>query len=221
MHTNQHHFNAAIGTLRQCGFFESFSEQSDAQVASTFLENLALRYADDSFYQQHPEHRPDQQLLSDFSGSPSPSDYKSLAAYDYARVWAGDLEADVCMGNNIYAQLVEEYARLSMDTLVPTAIVESWHSEEGPVTIAFESKSQFFTTELAYYDDWIDGEVFSFLDDAMRSQGFLSAIHAEVDTGQDVFLVRATEEEKTLMEQLLGWSFNWRALTGNGEEEAE
>jgi hypothetical protein len=221
MHTNQQHFNAAIGTLRQCGFFESFGEQSDAQVAFTFLENLALRYADDSFYQQYPEHRPDHQLLNDFSGSPSPGDYKSLAAYDYARVWAGDLEADVCMGNNVYAQLVEEYARLSMDTLVPTAIVESWHSEEGPVTIAFESKGQLFTTELAYYDDWIDGEVFSFLDNAMRSQGFSSAVYAEVDTGQDVFLVRATEEEKNRMEQLLGWSFDWQALPGDGEEETE
>jgi hypothetical protein len=221
MHANQQHFNAAIGTLRQCGFFESFGEQADAEVAAAFLENLALRYDDDSFYQQYPEHRPDQQLLTRFSGSPSPSDYKLLAAYEYKRVWAGDLEADVCMGNNIYAQLVGEYARLSMNTLVPTAIVENWHSEEGPVTLAFESKGQLFTTELAYYDDWIDGEVFSFLDDAMRSQGFSSAIHAEVDIGQDVFLVRATEEEKNCMEQLLGWSFDWRALMGDDETETE
>ena len=215
MHVNQQHFNAAIGTLRQCGFFESFSGQPDAQVAATLLEDLRQRYANDSFYQQYPEHRPDQQLLTEFSDSPSPNNYKLLAAYDATRVWAGDLEADVCAGNKVYEQLVEEYAALSKGTLEPTGIIESWHSEEGPVTLSFNSKGQHFTAELAYYDDWIDGEVFSFLDDAMCSQGFVSAIHAEVNTGQDVFFVRADEEEKAHMEQLLGWSFDWQALTGS------
>lgn len=218
MHANQLYFNKAVSTLRQCGFFESFGEQSDAQVASTLLENLRLRYVDDSFYQQYPQHRPDQELLAIFSDSPSSSDFKSLAAYDDARVWAGDMEADVCAGNNVYAGVVEQYAHLSMGTLQPTAIVEHWHSEEGPVTVSFASKGQHFATELAYYDDWIDGEIFSFLDDAMRSQGFSSAIHAEVDTGQDVFFVRATKEEKQRMEQLLGWSFDWKALLGDAED---
>jgi hypothetical protein len=221
MHANQQYFNAALGTLRQCGFFESFGDPSDAQVAATFLESLRLRYATDSFYQQYPEHRPDQQLLNRFSGSPSPTDYKALAAYDTERVWAGDLEADVCAGNNVYVRLVEDYAQLSMGTLTPFDVTETWQSEEGPVTLTFYSKGQCFTTELAYYNDWIDGEAFSFLDDAMCTQGFSSEIHAEVDTGQDVFYVRATEEEKNRMEQLLGWSFDWRALTGEPNKEME
>jgi hypothetical protein len=219
MHANQLYFNKALSTLRQCGFFESFNGQSDAQVAATFLENLRLRYADNSFYQQFPQHRPDQQLLTSFSAAPSPGDFKLLAAYDEARVWAGDMEADVCAGNNVYARVIEQYAQLSMGALQPTAIVEHWDSEEGPVTVSFESKGQHFATELAYYNDWIDGEIFSLLDDAMRSQGFVSVIRAEVDTGQDVFFVRATEEEKQRMEQLLGWSFNWQALLGDAADE--
>jgi hypothetical protein len=219
MYPNQQ-FAAAIGVLRQCGFFESFSSQTDAQVAATLLEGLRQRYADDTFYQENPQYRPDQQLLDRFAESTNADDYKWLATQDCSRVWTGDLEADVCASNRVYEQVVQDYARLSMNTLQPTAIIETWHSEEGPVTLSFDSQGQRFTTELAYYDDWIDGEVFSFLDSVMHSQGFSSAIHTEVNTGQDVFFVRATEKEKTQMEQLLGWSFDWQTLMDDSADEA-
>ncbi|WP_241937269.1 hypothetical protein [Hymenobacter cyanobacteriorum] len=214
----QQQFTASISTLRKCGFFEQYSSMTDAQAATALLEWLHQQTPQDAFYQAHPEFSFDKALLRRVAEGTGPDTFKEIASYDFARVWSGDLEADVMKDNDIYVGVVEQYARLSMGCLQPTNIVETWASETGPVTLSFEQYGQQFTTQLAYYDDWIDGEVFSFLDAAMKSQGFTSSIHAEVDTGQDVFLVRANEEEKACMERELGWSFDWQPLMGEETE---
>ena len=205
-------FTIAVSTLRKCGFFEQYSHMTDAEAAIALLEWLHQRTPQDAFYQAHPQHSLDKALLRRVAERTGPDAFKKIAGYDFTRVWSGDLEADVCEGSEIYVGVVEDYARLSMGCLQPTNIVETWASETGPVTLSFEQQGQQFTTQLDYYDDWIDGEVFSFLDGAMKSQGFTSAIHAEVNTGQDMFLVRATEDEKACMERELGWSFDWEPL---------
>ena len=205
---------AALGILRKCGFFEQYSSMTDAQATMALLEWLHQRTPQDTFYQTHPQYSFDKALLHRVAEGAGPDLYKEIAGYDFARVWTGDLEADVLEGNEIYVGVVEDYARLSMGHLQPTNIVETWASETGPVTVSFEHQGRLFTTQLDYDDDWIDGEIFSFLDSAMASQGFTSAIHAEVNTGQDVFFVRADEEEKACMERELGWSFDWQSLKG-------
>lgn len=209
---------AALGTLRKCGFFEQYSSMTDAQAATALLECLHQRTPQDAFHQTHPQYSFDKVLLRRIAEGTGPGTFKEIASYDFTRVWSGDTEADVCEGNEIYVGLVEEYARLSMGCLRPTNIVETWASETGPVTLSFEQDGHQFTTQLDYYDDWLDGEVFSFLDSAMASQGFTSGIHTEVNTGQDVFFVRANEAEKACMERELGWSFDWQSLMGEDTE---
>jgi hypothetical protein len=212
MDSTQQHFITAISTLRKCGFFEEYGGLTDADAAAALLEHLRQRTPQDSFYLEYPEHSWDKNLLNRVAEGISADTFKAIAVHDHTRIWAGDLEADVSEGSNVYADLIEEYALLSMGYLQPTNIEETWISETGPVTLSFEHQGQKFNTQLAYYDDWIDGEVFSFLDNAMESLGFSSAIHSEINTGQDVFIVRATAEEKACMERELGWSFDFSSL---------
>jgi len=208
MASSQTHLIAAIETLRQCGFFESSSGKTNDQIATSLLENLRNRTPSEHFFQEYPECSFDQELLTTFSEPANAESYKTLAKEDGTRVWYGDLEADVFEGNQVYERVVAEYAALSMGYLQPTTVTETWLAEEGPVMISLTHEGRQFTTELPYYDDWIAGELFTFLDDTMRSLGFPSTIHAEVNQGQDAFLVRATELELTQMKERLGWIFD-------------
>jgi hypothetical protein len=104
------------------------------------------------------------EYTSSHGESPDPQDRwldVFLFEFDRDRVWCDDPEADVCQQNNVYTEVIPEWARTSLGCFAPTNIVESWLTESGPVTIRFELDDATHSIRPAYLDDWIDLDVLS------------------------------------------------------------
>jgi hypothetical protein len=88
-----------------------------------------------------------------------PWDDVFLLAYSEGDVWADDPEADVCAENQVYTEVLSEWAHISRGAFAPADITEHWESDAGPVTLSFRLGGQPASVSPSYQDDWIDLEV--------------------------------------------------------------
>lgn len=97
---------------------------------------------------------------SEEHGSPldpsDPWDDAFLLAFSDGDVWASDPEADVCVQNEVYSEVLPEWASISAGAFMPTDISEAWESPEGPITVSFLLGGRPSTLSPEYQDDWID-----------------------------------------------------------------
>ncbi len=82
-----------------------------------------------------------------------------LLSYDEKRVWTGDPECDVCAENNVYTEVLAEWAKISDGVFGPTDIEEVWQSEEGPVAVHFTLDGQRHTLHPTWAHDWLDLDI--------------------------------------------------------------
>jgi hypothetical protein len=89
----------------------------------------------------------------------NPWDDVFLLGYSSGDVWADDPEADVCRENQVYTEVLQQWAAISKGAFAPGAITEQWEEESGPIKISFELGERQTSVAPRYQDDWIDLEV--------------------------------------------------------------
>jgi len=82
-----------------------------------------------------------------------------LLAYAEGDVWVGDPEADVCAENQVYREVLGEWAIISKGAFTPTSIREDWETDTGPVEVSFDLAGRLTKVSPAYENDWIDLKV--------------------------------------------------------------
>lgn len=100
-----------------------------------------------------------------------PWDDVFLLAYSEGDVWADDPEADVCAENEVYREVLLEWASISRGAFVPTGIMEHWGGDAGPVTLTFRLGGQPASVSPGYRDDWIDLEVLRQINTLIAASG--------------------------------------------------
>ena len=123
--------------LREIGLFSDRAALSDAALGSEVERGVAERW--------EGAIGPDDPLIE-----------LAVAEQDANRVWWQDLEADVLDGNDVYEWTLGRWSAISAGTFMPENVVESWASETGPVTVAFELAGEPHVLTPAYLEDWID-----------------------------------------------------------------
>jgi hypothetical protein len=192
----QERFMSAVVNLRQGGLFENYEDLDDEKLTRTLIERAKRKYRVaeyDGF-----------DKIFDPEGD-SESFELHVAALDDTRVWWRDLEADILNGNNVYAQTVEEFGKLSGGFLRPAKIKEEWTSDEGPVKVSFWDSDTLRVFILKYYDDWYDTDFFQHMRSSLEDNGSPYQFYRHDRTGQDVFLIRLTEDEKERIEKKMKW----------------
>ncbi len=189
-------FKTAVSNLRQGGLFENYKELNDNELTQTLLANAKKKHQvgefngfDEIF---DPENNADNFDLH-------------VAELDDTRVWWRDLEADVLNGNMVYAETVKEFGKLSGGFLNPSEIREEWTSDEGPVKVSFQDKDTVRVFNLKFYNDWYDTDFFQYLESAMNNNGSPYRLYMHDQTGQDVFVIRLTVDEKDRIEKKMNW----------------
>ncbi len=82
-----------------------------------------------------------------------------LLSYDEKRVWTGDPECDVCAENQVYTEVLAEWARISDGVFNPANIGEVWNDEEGPISVDFALDGQRHTLHPTWDNDWLDLDI--------------------------------------------------------------
>ncbi len=85
--------------------------------------------------------------------------------------WAGDPKADVCDGDNVYAEVVKEWAEITGGAFAPTDIHEKWHSVIGPIEVSFLVNGQPNLITPTHRDDWIDLKIVAQLNRILEASG--------------------------------------------------
>lgn len=182
--------------LRKAGFFQDFESLSDAELLEAIRKKRKEEYSEMFGQDYEPE---------DFSH------LIELLSQDDKKFLDIDLEADVLNGNNVYVSLLEDFAKASNGYFNPIDIKETWVSDEGPIEVSFSSNGQKIVFEPEYMEDWIDGRIFSLINDEMKK---VCNEHFQVCSGpddewfgQNIIHIRVTEEEKLFLEENLNWNF--------------
>jgi hypothetical protein len=128
-----------------------------------------------------------------------------VAALDRSRVWWGDLEADVGDGNDVYASVLEEWARVSRGSFRPDRIAETWESERGPVAIRFTLDSEEVELAPEYLEDWIDPRIITPINERIAASGRQFTLVQAFD--QTAFLMALDDQERAALEAR-GWCFD-------------
>jgi len=193
----QERFKTAVVSLRQVGFFENYTEFDDEQLSKILIEKAQKKYRVDYY-----------DAFNEIFDPKANSDYFDLhvAELDETRVWWRDLEADVLNGNNVYAQTVKEFGELSGGFLRPDQIKEEWTTDEGPVKVSFRDSDTLRTFNLKSNGDWYDIDFFKYLESSMKNNGSPYQFYMHDQTGQDVFVIRLTEDEKEAVEKKMNWN---------------
>lgn len=190
-------FEKVVNKLRECGFFSDYQQLSNKQLA----EQLICEG------REHDEYGEFDEMLEDIDDDQLFS--MQIANLDKKRVWWQDLECDVCRENEVYKNVVQDFANLSAGYFNPVNIQESWQTEEGPATISFEENGKKYCYEAGYLDDWLDaGIIFSFISKIMKDNGSPYELYIYEEAGQDIFIIRVTPEERAKLEKSLGWKLN-------------
>jgi hypothetical protein len=79
-----------------------------------------------------------------------------LLCNDKENVWASDPECDVCAGNEVYREVLPEWSSISKGFFDVEDIEESWHGDEGPITITFQWNGKRCTLHPNYLNDYLD-----------------------------------------------------------------
>lgn len=123
-----------------------------------------------------------------------------LAALDTTRVWWRDAEADVGSGNDVYAEVLTQWAEIARGRFAPHDVRETWAGPEGPIEIAFTHRGEPHMLRPAFDRDWLDM-------DALRRVGAcLDDLELmEVHTGdQTAYVLFATVDEAVKLQDR-GW----------------
>ncbi|MBO9532529.1 MAG: hypothetical protein J7513_06110 [Solirubrobacteraceae bacterium] len=149
-------------------------------------------------------------------------DELELLRNDRDRVWFQDIEADVLEGNESYALVFQEWARISRGAFKPSNVRERWSGENDPVEISFDLAGQRHTVQAQPQGDFYDLCVLTGgINPVIKASGKHFALWGpDADLGQEAFVVVLTEREQYELEQA-GWSFatgdEMRAAFGYGQ----
>ncbi|WP_426447988.1 stalk domain-containing protein [Paenibacillus sp. S-38] len=167
---------------RAMGFFASMTEQQLAEKFRDFHKNFGEEQDWNPYYPKS---------VNGMQGD------LYLLGEDAGRVWLEDTEADVGKGNDVYVQALQRWREISRGAFQPTDIVESWGSEEGPVTVSFTLNGERKTVYPLFYNDFMDIEIIRELNRMIRDTGYQFAVY-EID--QTVFVTVLTPDEQRKME---------------------
>ena len=138
--------------------------------------------------------------------SQKPWDDVFLLSYADGEVWASDPEADVCAENEIYSEVLPQWASVSCGTFAPSDITEHWESENGPIVLSFQLGGQPASVTPSYQDDWIDLEVLLQINRLITPSG--RQFECAVD-GNFVLVLCLTSEQKSRMQIERKFPFAW------------
>ena len=150
-----------------------------------------------------------QRYAHDYGRPPTannPWDDVFLLAYAEGEVWADDPEADVCAENEVYSEVLAQWARISHGAFTPTEVTEHWESESGPITLTFNLGSRTSSVSPSYQDDWIDLEVLRQINAIIGPSG--RQFECAVD-GNFVLVLCLTIEQKITMQTQRKFPFAW------------
>ena len=189
-------FKTTVVDLRQVGFFEVYKDLDDEQLTKILIEKAQKKYRVDGYDE-----------FNEIFDPKTNSDFFDLhvAELDETRVWWRDLEADILNGNNVYTETVKEFGKLSGGFLKPEKIKEEWMSDEGPVKVSFWDSDTLRTLNLKFKDDWYDTDFFKYIESSMKNNGSPYQFYMHDQTGQDVFVIRLTDDEKNKIEKKMNW----------------
>jgi hypothetical protein len=127
-----------------------------------------------------------------------PWDDVYLFAYSN-EVWSDDPEADVCVGNRVYSEVLPEWASISNGAFAPSDIREHWATETGPVTLTFQLAGQRVSVSPSCQDDWIDLDVLQQINSLIASSG--RQFEFTVDGNFAVVMCLTPDQKKAMLER--------------------
>lgn len=195
--------NAILGKLKSCGFFQCYSQESDEELGM-FLEQAFRAKIGFSDFEKYVENLDEVSLEL------------RLASLDSTKVWNRDIECDVCQEHKVYEEVVREFGLLSDGIFKPSEIKEEWSSSLGPIKVTFIDNGERFSFSPNYDDDWLDVGIIVFLQELLEKRGFINKFypytgHGENKwgLGQELYLIKATIEEKELLKKFLDWNLEY------------
>lgn len=157
------------------GFFQKlFSRSPSAKVAASTFDAKIDYYKSLGFFPHLSKEEIERLHREDWGKEltiESPWDEVFLLKYDTTTTWTGDPEADVCQGNEVYAETLQAWAKITNGQFAPGQIEETWQAEEGPIAVSFLLGERRVTLEPKYCDDWIDLDILSDLNRVIESTG--------------------------------------------------
>lgn len=177
-----------IKYLRHIGFFDTFKSLSDEELKNACEQLFRDEWGEDGFYM--------------------PSKYTDLSLLlllDKDRVWWRDTEADVCSGNSVYVETLQEWSVISRGTFMPENIREEWADEDGPVKLTFTLQGKPREIAPRFLNDYIDVGILSQINKFLVDSGIRFELYKPFD--QTAFVVALTPHEKTTLERERGWQF--------------
>ena len=135
-----------------------------------------------------------------------PWDDVFLLAYSEGDVWASDPEADVCADNEVYSEVLPQWARISRGAFAPSGLAEHWDSESGPITLNFDLGGRRASVSPSYQDDWIDLEALRQINALIASSG--RQFECALD-GNFVLVLCLTPDQKGTMLTQRKFPFVW------------
>lgn len=184
-----------ISILRKCGFFKTYEHLNDVEV----FERIHLERKAEYSRIFEKEYDPRMEL-----------DEFELACLDITKVLFIDLEADVCMENKVYTQVIKSFAALTNNVFDPKKIDEHWGGEEGPIEVVFETDNVKTKFSPEYKDDWLDEDIFKICEDKIEEKN-IRLVNClgdnEYGFGQAISIMRLTEEEQQVLEDSFNWKF--------------
>ena len=174
-----------VVALRELGFFADRPDLSNEDISQRVEARLDELYGGELL--------PDDPLLE-----------LIVASLDDARVWWGDLEADVGHGSDAYVATLEQWAAISKGAFAPEDIRETWDSEAGPVTVAFALDGENVELKPEYLEDWIDPRILAPINERIAGSGRRFELFQAFD--QSAFVMALTNRERDALEAR-GWCF--------------
>jgi hypothetical protein len=170
--------------LRDIGLFRGQAALTDADLGAYVQEEL------DAEWGEIPEDDPYIEVL--------------VAALDRDRVWWRDLEADAFEGNDVYVEVLQEWAQISGGSFKPESIEETWESEDGPVTVRFLDGGKPVELHPSYDDGWIDPGIVIPINELLADSGLRFEFLQAFDQTAFVMALEDREREALLAR---GWCF--------------
>lgn len=129
-----------------------------------------------------------------------------LLAHSEGDVWADDPEADVCADNEVYSEILPQWAGISHGAFAPGGITEHWDDESGPIMLSFDLGGQQASVSPRYQDDWINLEVLRQINALIAPSG--RQFECAVD-GNFALVLCLTPEQKATMQTQRQFPFAW------------
>ncbi len=189
-----------VGRLRSCGFFGSQKDLSNEELSKQLWQKAAAQFEVG-------------QLEEFFDPKEVELFELSLAQLDEKRVWWKEMECGIVQGNDAYVQILKEFEQLSDGHFCPTNSVEKWETAEGPISLSFECQGKPYNYQPDFKYDWLDSGFIDKLYEIFLKQNFPFQLYAYIGRsdddwgfyGDDIFIVRATDEEKKRLEEQMKW----------------